>query len=452
MADADPLWVYRNAAPGKGGMAPFQRRFHESRARKRMLLAANRVGKTYGGAAEAWDKAGGRDGFLVPSLGWILCSDLQSGWAAVSRCLRSLEPPDCLDPRCQYTEEDGYTVAGRRMVKLASGSLMVGKGSDQKVLALESDEVDWAWVDEPPKRTHFSALRTRLQASMGPLWVTLTPIGRPVDWLRELVEGNPGEGVPVLEDDWWVEHVEVTAENAPHRTPESIETQRAECDAWEYNQRILAGWDGVSVGRKLAAFSDALVFGDELFDEEYDSYRLGIDHGEGDGKEVAYLEGIQGRRVTLLREYASTSEGGFLPRDHARGILAMLRSVGLTLFAISEAHGDTNSAGMMASGVRYNTLLEDAFARELKLSRCPVSIQPAQKRKGAPRASISALNAWCAEGRWRVHESCTKFQHAARHFTGREKDLKDAIDAARYGVMDMLLSPEPAGASLKLNW
>ena len=459
-AIADPLLAYEGDPPGRGGPAAFQDRFHRSLARKRLILAGNRLGKTYAGAGEAWWYATGRHPYREvsqePTLGWILCSDLKSGWAAVSRCLRSLEPPGALDQRCHYSQEDGYTVAGVKMVKLTNGSLMVGKGSDQKVLSLESDEVHWAWVDEPPKQDHFNALRNRLTVTLGPLWVTLTPISRPVEWMRDLIEGNPDEGRVRIEDDWYVEHVEVTYENAPHRTPESIEVQRTECDGWEYNQRILAKWDGVSPGRKLSAFTEALILYDEDLPLDYDELRMGIDHGEGAGSEAAYLVGIKhpdtpmGReKVYLLREYISSDEHGFSPRDHVRGLLTMLSSVGLTVHhfcgpgggRVGCVFGDTNSAGMLGAGVLYNEMLERAFRDELGVSSLPFSIEPCRKGKGSVAASLSAMNSAMREGRWFVHESCVQFCYSARHFTGREEKLKHVLDGARYSVMDYLLRP-----------
>ena len=49
----DPLTRYAEEWAGFGGMSPPQQRFHHSLNRKRLLLAANQIGKTRAGAAEA---------------------------------------------------------------------------------------------------------------------------------------------------------------------------------------------------------------------------------------------------------------------------------------------------------------------------------------------------------------------------------------------------------------
>jgi hypothetical protein len=450
LTDGMTIQIRRAAGqPGFGGAAPFQQRFHQSTDRKRASIAANKIGKTYGGAAESWcyllDEHPYRETMGPGTLGWVLCQDHTTGWPEISANLRIFQRPDVLDPSCHYVEGAGYLTRGAKALTTRFGSRLECKSCKQELQALEGPRVHWGWVNEPPTEAHFNAMRARMSMDIGPLWLTLTPVNRPVDWLRDKIEGNPETGDPSQEPDWWVEHTALSYDEAPHRTRASIDAQIAECDAWEYNQRILAQWEGVAAGRKLAAFSEACIFGDAEMPTQVDEIRMGFDWGEGDGKTRCYLEAIQGRRVWLLGEYSSNAENGWQPRDHARGILGLLKPFGLTIHHVDAAYGDTNSAGLIGAGIKYNRLIESALATELGLSRCPITIQPAQKRKGAPRASISAMNAMMQEGNWLVHESCRAFIRSCRYFTGREADLKDALDGARYGVMDILLQPGSMG-------
>ena len=110
---ADPLTRYVIEPAGqRGGMSPPQRSMHQSKARKRAFLAANKVGKSYWGSAEAWFHMMGRHPFRdVPepgSTGWVLCSDLRTGWEVISDVMHELEPPGVLHESCKFVPGVGY--------------------------------------------------------------------------------------------------------------------------------------------------------------------------------------------------------------------------------------------------------------------------------------------------------------------------------------------------------
>jgi hypothetical protein len=446
---ANPLIRYFDGIAGRGGAAPFQRDFHEAQENERCLLAATKLGKSYCGAAEMWcHMLGWHPHRPVPapgSFGLILVQDLSSGWPELSRVIRKLEPPGVLADNCRYVKERGYLgPEGRSMIIINNGSSLRAFGCKQDAQALEGWDAQYAWVNEVPKKVHYDSLTARLSLSAGPLWITTTPIGKPTDWLREKVEGMPDEGSEPKEPGWWFIHAALTIENAPHRTPEDIAKAIARCDEWERRQRIEAQWDGITPGRKLAAFGEGQVMSVDDMPTDLDEVRLHIDHGEGEGKELAYISGRVGRTFYLFDEYVSNAEHGFDPRDHARGILQLLSNWGLTVHHLDRCIGDTNMVGMLQAGVKYNDLLSRAIDEELRAKGLPpayLSIEPARKGPGSVKAGESAMNAAIREGRWFVSERCRKFIHMARHYTGKEKDLKDAADAARYGWSDWLLQP-----------
>ena len=129
--------------------------FHMSQNRKRAFIAANKVGKTYWGAAEAWFHLLSDHPYReVPqpgSTGWVLCSDLRTGWETISEVMHELEPPGVLGESCKYVPGIGYLYRSQKILRTINGSQMVGKGCEQSLLALESKRVQWAWIDEPPK-------------------------------------------------------------------------------------------------------------------------------------------------------------------------------------------------------------------------------------------------------------------------------------------------------------
>ena len=87
-----------------------------------------------------------------------------------------------------------------------------------------------------------------------------------------------------------------------------------------------------------------------------------------------------------------------------------------------------------------NSFLERAVATLLHLSQCPFSIDIPTKGRGSVTAGESALNHAMLEGRFFVHESCRAFIHAARHYTGKEADLKHPVDGVRYAIGDLVLA------------
>ena len=88
----EPLVRYSFGRPGSGGMSPPQSDFHNSQSRKRAFVAANKLGKSYAGAAEAWFHLLGRHPLReVPapgSEGWLLAPDLKTGWKTACKAMR----------------------------------------------------------------------------------------------------------------------------------------------------------------------------------------------------------------------------------------------------------------------------------------------------------------------------------------------------------------------------
>ena len=409
----------------------------------RIKYEKDKLGKTYASSAEAWFHLLGAHPFRdVPapgSEGWLLAPDLSTGWKTACKALHELQPPGVLDPSCYFVPGIGYLYRGRKILKVSpefGGGFLIGKGCEQSILALEGERIQWGWCDEIPKQAHWNAFRARLTMDMGDLWLSATPIGRPCGWLRNSVEGNVEEGVEA-EPGWFVQHVPLTPENCPHRSKEDIEAQIAETSPWEYNQRILSQWDGLTADRWITGFTEGNVFDDE---EEIHASETGIgwDYGEQPGKSIGMLVAWDNTTVWVLGEVCNLDDN--TPRQEAAQMLALLKVWGIEPYGITEARGDSNSAGRLGVGFSMNQIMERAFADELGLAKPPFSLRVPYKGKGSVRARIRMLSHASMDGRFRVHKSCTRLINSLRHWRGGNDDLKDALDSVGY-IADHWLSP-----------
>ena len=440
----DPLEEYLREIPGWGGMAPPQRTFHTSTDRKRFLRWPNQTGKTRAGAAEAWWHALGdhpyREVTPAPNIGSILCADLKNGWSKLSQKLREVQPEGILHPECSFDEARGYYFRSKRGIGLQNGSLIAAFGSEQPLTALAGDTVDWQWCDEPPKRSHWGEWRRSAYAKRAPIWVTLTPIGRPVEWLRDIISGNPQQGHAALEPDWFELVGKLDREHCPHRSQQSIVEQIAETDSIDRAQRIEARWEGYSIARRVPGFSEMNIVDDEETDAlDVEEVALGVDWGEVVGNTVWYLVGWTGTAAYVLGEWSPGSR--MTEAEEARELRKqLLIPWGVDFDQIAVARGDSNSAGRRGIASTVNQMMNRAIARELGRSRPPFELRPPYKGPGSVRARARILSSACIEGRLYVHQDCQRLIHTLRHWMGENNDLKHPFDAAGY-ILEHYLSP-----------
>ena len=424
------LDTYIHSPAGHGGMSKGQRGFHESQDLLRILIGGNQIGKTRVLAAECWFHALGEHPYRKTpppgSLGWILCADLRSGWANISAKLKEIEPLGAVDDNCTYDPARGYRYRGSMMIRLTNGSLIVGKGSEQSVMALAGATIDWLAIDETPKQIHFGEIRSRTAVNEAPIFMGFTPIGRPVEYLRDIVEGNPETGQPALED-WDVHRIKLSHENCPHRSLASIERQIRGYGPWEYKQRVEGAWEGITTERWIA-FSEENVFSE--IPENVTELGLGWDHGERPGNSVCYLVGWDGDRLWVLDEYVSTERN--TPAAEAKIVAQMIRAWGIDLHQIEVAYGDSNSAGRLGLGFSVNELLERGFATVAGTKRPPFRIGVPYKGAGSIKARARILSNACIDGRFRVNQTCTKLISSLRHWRGENSDYKHPYDAVSY--------------------
>lgn len=431
--------------------------FHLSNHLRRLVRAPNRVSKTRGAAVEAWAHATGRHPAnphfsRPPSDGWVLVADLQNNYSVLCEEMHATEPGPELHPDTKYVKGKGYYTNGKRMIRLQNGCTIEFRGGGGEVTALASANVGWLWIDEPPKPGHFGEALARVVVSNGPCWMTLTPIGRPVDWLRLHVEGDPSKGIEPAED--WEQHVYelsveacTTVAGVQIRSEESIAAQRASCPPGQEGQRLRGEWEGVTEGRAIPAFIEAQHTLDRagiaaalnpLVDQM--ELRWSWDHGEGTGNQLGYLVACAGRSCWWLDELIHPQNS--TPNEIVAAVTACLQSWGLTPDHISRWFGDVNTAGLVArsAGLRsYNEFLEVAFGE----AGYNVTIETPNKAPGSVLLGQTAINTALKEGRAWVGDGCVALIKALNHYSVHDRSeanrqLKNALDAARYGVQDRI--------------
>ena len=442
---SDPLAVYANGLPGHGGMSSPQRKFHDAPQDSRSFRAANDVGKSYAGGFEAWchllNSHPYRETPGDGSEGWLLCPDLKAGWKAVSQTMRKLEPPGVLDPACHFVPGIGYLYRSRKIIRINNangGGLMVGNGCKQDLQSLEAAKIAWLWVDEPPKEAHFHACRSRL-VNPAPVWLTLTPINRPVEYLRNIVDGDPEAKTGPLEPGWLSMQVALTYANAPHRTREHIDTKIAQCPDYEMAQRIRAEWEGYTIGRMVPGFSDANVFTDE------DTDRIAAitagdvelcfsgDYGERPGATVFYLQAWIGGRLYVLGEWVSKER--MTPAEEVAAMTdELLAPWGVKWTMIQKGVGDSNSSGKHGVGLSMNEEYERCIGRACSMTRPPFQMSTPWKGAGSVKWRPRMLSAAFLEGNILVFGQCTKLIHSLRHWMGEGGDIRHAWDGFSYGA------------------
>jgi phage terminase large subunit-like protein len=397
-----------------------------------LVRAANRVGKTRHGtfkaARFAVENPESRGRFVGPTRRQV--QDV------VGRYLSEFLGPH-LHRSSYYTPGRGWN---QPTIRLRNGSLIQLRSYEDHPTAHAGDELDWALLDEPPPSHILMETLARLMSRRGRCWLTMTPVGRPVDWLRELVEA---QGSP------WRQYVaEFSAANCPWYTDEQVTSwlETMEASPWEYEQRIEGAWDGVTLDRFFAGFGESNVDPAAIGAGTSVEVALAIDHGEVGSNTVALLivwgggqsRGLSwapqaGRHVWVLDEHVS--EDGDSEVQHAAGIVDMLRRHAIKPSDVKVAVGDTNRRGNW----RVNDMLTAEVARQLKRRTAPFRFVAATKDRSWGHRVV---NGAFKRRELFVHPRCESTLRTLRHWkggkTGEDGDLSHAADALRYGVLGIL--------------
>ena len=401
--------------------------FHADTSREKLLRAGNQFGKTRAGAREAlWIMTGDhpwREVKKPPVRGRVVTYS----WAQsveVQRRINEILPKFIVDGY-DFNDQRGFVGA---KLKLKNGSLLEIMTASQDTIAHGAAALDFVWVDEPPPRDLYSELLARLLVKKGTLFLTMTPVGRPVDWLIDEIDEGRLSG----------HRFDLTTDNCPHLDAGQIAAIAEKYLPHERPQRMHGHWHGESPDRFFEGFSQRSV-SDELPRGEV-KIALGIDHGEGIGKEAAilmlYTEGDY-PKIWILDEYNNTKRTD--PDEDAAGILEMLARHDIQPQEVDLAVGDINSLGKGGGGIKVNDALAEAIRRQTKTKHLPIVIRSARKGRGSVMYGSRLINYAFRRADLTIHPRCKNLIHSFQHFKGSEEDLKHNLDAARYAISSILM-------------
>lgn len=408
--------------------------------RRKLLRAPNQVGKTIAGAILAirrsleWNGRG-------PGLLGVMIADIENHYVGVCAKIAEVMPPGELAAGCKYDDAKGYYYGGRRGVVFKNGARWEFRGGEGTAMSAAGNTVDLGyWVDEIPKRAQFNEALRATNRWAAPMWVTLTPISRPVQWFRERVEGVDGRPPDDVEPDGtptWRQWVPALSKvECPWMTDARIETIRNETDPDERPQRLEGAWEGPTSDRFFACMSGAAVV-PQVPEGSYSRVIVPIDHGEGAGHEFALLLLWDGRRVVIADEYVN--DRATTPEQDAPGIVAMLARNRAHPANVDEWVGDVNSSGKSGAGRRVNDDLGRAIGTLVEAPSL-VRFRTPNKAAGSVDYGRRLLNYALGRGDLLVCERAVRATRALWHHREDGDEYTHAVDALRYGAVDLLRS------------
>lgn len=152
-----------------------QEEFHKSGKKVRLLIAANKVGKTHSAIAESLDLTFGRHPFhkmRVPNKGRIIGTDLEKGIEEDVWGIYKL-----LYPATELSSEPRKYSGGQvKKVNYKCGSSVEFMSYEQDSKLFEGGEGDWVMFNEPPPRDIFVACTRWLMKRNGIIFIAATPL------------------------------------------------------------------------------------------------------------------------------------------------------------------------------------------------------------------------------------------------------------------------------------
>lgn len=475
---------------------PHQAELLQDLSRFRLLRTGNQIGKTEVGAAEVLYAALGEHPYqpatTAPGEYWVLCSSWQQS-LKIQRKIWDLVPKDRVRPGTTCTPELGF--GGRYPglhVQHASGgwSFIEIHTSGQERTDLASATIDGIWCDEPPKDVGlFTELVKRTQANHGWVLITLTPVGRPVEWLREMAESGavvdhhhrltPDILIPVGRD----EPIRVRDKRGrAHRWDAAFvaevirRTPRDEVDITVHGE-----WESRHGDTYFAeVWSPRLLVG--AFPARPVLAQLGIDHGHRPGKQYACLlyvdpdapleaeyaiaddprtrvEGFQRIPLVHVADEYSDYQGLADPMRDAYGILDMLERNGWEWGDLGHVGGDRiHMPGTLQQ--KGNQDLMECLAEILGIGYHDLQprIQTVKRGEGNRGGSVVAGMRWLYEamvlGRFRIHERCRRTREAVerRRIRASDDEHKDVLDGVRYGLHNYIFGTARARSAPEVRF
>lgn len=427
-AVADPLAYYRPTPP--------QLRFLQSTSQIKLFRAGNQAGKTWCGVADAIFRCLGAHPYTfvkaAPIEAWVVVVSWEQS-LSIQQKIWQLLPKDAIEEDCEFTPGKGFR-GKTPIVRFRNGSILRIRTVNQGALALAGATIDYVLIDEPPPPEVWSEIAARVLRQRGRIALTLTPIGLPLGWLRDLVARGEVEDI----------HTPLTVAattpigGRPLLRQEDIDKLEAQVLPMERAQRIHGEWEaGFVEGRVFMQWDPTTMVRDEAPTGEA-QIGIGIDHGQESGAQTAVMVALtrtpdNEHRITVLD--VVSSNGMTTPEEDAAQILQMIKRAGLRWEQIDRWVGDRAAISRRGAAIKSNALLVQAFEKALKLpiGSWPVRIATAYKPAGSVLHSFRVMQACMLRGDFVVHPRCKRLIDDLSKFDGRAASQhKHTIDALRY--------------------
>ena len=418
----------------------------------RMVLfrAGNQVGKTACGAYDTICRCLGIHPFKPvtppPIEVWIICHSWEQSRTIMGK-FHELVPKHELHPDVAFVHGKGYRGTGAPIVRFKNGSLVRFKTTNQGTLGIASGTVDHIWVDEPPPPDLFGELKARTTRTKGTMLFTLTPVGAPLEWLKQMVKDG------VVKEHVGVMSVENTTPKGcrPLMSEAEIESLKMSYLPLDRDVRINGDWDGgMPEGRIFEQFTDDLISDLTPAPDRQYIWSIGIDHGHDIASQVALLTAVDITNpdkpiVYVVDEYVAS---GSAAEQHARSIIAMIRRNGLEVAHIQRWTGDRSHGGSKKNGGRMsNTMLVSAFAHVLGYpkGKLPFRIRTAYKPRYSVYYGCQALHELMCDGRFQIFPRAERTIKSLKYWAIKRSggmdtlsEWKHCIDALRYATMPVI--------------
>ena len=450
--------------------------FHLSLAINRYVIAASQVGKTMGGAREAWMYATLTHPYrTVPSsarYGIIAVGSLDgTAYTGVLKAMWNTRPHHLIDwSKTKWLGETSRPT--NDTIWLKNGHTIRFVSSRGGSTGAAGIQADWIWIDEPAKQDRFSELIARTTQTEGHIWLTFTAVDTEQDltWLKLYLEGDADNNVPPESPGWEKHNMELSVDSCPWMTQSQVDAVEAKTPAWIADQRLKGKWDSPPTNG--------------YFNIDYKLHDLAVpfytvdctvgpwvalasaDHGELAGHEhvvfilarkVKPAAGPTYAHVAVVGEYVSSKrttvdeDAAGIKRelskianhiaDYKLGDLRVGSPGGLANPAAWDWTGDINSSGKAGdAGESINEALERALGLRKGAIKTP-NKRGGTVTEGRVRIRTALTQADCpirlAGGATGQLGAPQLIKSMMRH-VGKDDNTKHAVDALRYGVYDYL--------------
>jgi len=435
-------------------------------------VVMHNCGKTYVGIAEVIYRATGTHPFYPtrrpPVEIWIVCTSWAQSVAIMGK-FWALVPKDQIratrwDPKNGFGKDNPAVV-------FHNGSIVRFRTTNQGPEALAGATIDYVHVDEPCDDDVYRELDRRVMRRAGSIGITLTPINRPTEWLRELVKIGAVTEV----------HARLTAANL---TPLGARRPLTLLDGTVMDEEWIAGERA-----KTPAMTAPVVLDGEwetrpegVFFKCFDVLRhvrkgidldpargtirhvLGFDYATADrdyghcavlSKVQPYTDekGNKFARVLVLDEV--TMPGTATTQEFARAVLTMLARNSLKWGDLYAVHGDNPVESRWVQKSNINTM--KALVIEMGISYRALSPQVLNAKDHV--RSVEAMDKGCrwmygaiATGDYVVHPRCELLIRALQTWDYDPKHpLKDVIDANRYSLKPWIFTSTVSSVTLRVT-